>query len=105
MNKDDKKEKSSALIDVDEEAQRILATYKEVFGDTTLCVRLEDIAEESDELINFTSEENLKEELSDLISTCLALAAEKGWKVTDLIDANINKVKERHTTGWYLTHT
>ena len=74
--------------------QKVLDTYKQIFGETN-------IKEEADELVNYYSEENLKEELGDLLSACFALAEEKGWNTAELIELNIEKVKQRFKDGHY----
>ena len=81
--------------------KNVLRAYRSVFGKTNLETRLADIAEEADELVNYTDEVNLREELGDLITSCLCLVEEKGWSLTDLIDENVNKVLTRHKTGHY----
>lgn len=82
-------------------AKKVLAAHQRNFGITELKARLDDIKEEADELINHTSEENLREELSDLLGTCYALAAEKDWLIDDLIKENIDKMVSRFNSGYY----
>lgn len=75
--------------------------HVDIFGPTSIIKRLDDIAEEVIELINYYSEENLKEEASDLLSSLLCLAAEKGWDIQELIQMNYTKMKERKANGHY----
>lgn len=88
--------------DPNRRAKQLLAVYRVMFGPTPLKKRLEDISEETLELVNYTSEANLREELSDLLSTCYALAAEKDWSVDDLLDENLAKLRKRHKEGHYI---
>jgi hypothetical protein len=81
--------------------KRILSLYRTVFGDADLKDRLADIQDEAIELMLNTGEENLREELGDLICSCLALVAEKDWDLDELIEENLAKVKKRFRDGRY----
>lgn len=83
----------------------ISQVYQDMFGNTPLSVRLADIQEEADELVDYKDEDNLIEELSDLIASCFALAAEKGLSIDDLINMNVAKMALRKATKHYETHT
>lgn len=82
-------------------SKTISKTYTDLFGETPLFVRLDDIMEEANELVAWTDEDNLKEELSDLLGTCFALAAEKDWPIEELVAMNLAKMKERKENGHY----
>jgi NTP pyrophosphatase (non-canonical NTP hydrolase) len=79
----------------------MLAVHVDIFGSTSLKKRLEDIWEEAHELCDYYSEENLKEEASDLLSSLLCLAAENNWDIQELIQMNYNKMAERRQNGHY----
>ena len=72
-----------------------------VFGPTPLDRRLADINEEALELLNYTDEANLKEEVGDLLCSLHCLAAEKNWVVEDLIKDTLEKIKKRYSSGHY----
>ena len=80
---------------------KVVRAYIDLFGPTSLISRLKDIKEEADELYYYYNDENLKEELSDLIATCFALATERGWSIDELIQMNLNKIAERKANGHY----
>jgi len=69
--------------------------FKEMFGYTSLNERIDDILKEALELNRFTDVANLKEELGDLLSSCLMLAAESDWNYKDLIKTTLEKIDKR----------
>lgn len=79
----------------------VLAVYQTVFGVTPIERRCADIKEEADELVNYTSDENLREELGDLLTSCYCLVAERGWSIDDLIKENLSKIRKRFNEGHY----
>lgn len=87
--------------DPNEQALRVLALNRIVFGETPITKRIGDIKEEADELVNYTSEENLREETGDLLNSLLSLCAEKGWIVNDLVKESMDKIQKRHNSGHY----
>ena len=86
---------------IDELQKRVLFVHRLVFGETSLADRLEDIAEEADEVYNFKNEQNLNEELGDLLAACFNLAEERGLNVEELILQNIAKMTRRHNSKHY----
>ncbi len=81
--------------------ETIAELYKKQFGDTPLSERLNIIQREVTELINFTSVRNLREELGDVMSALIALSAESGWDVFDILEENINKISSPERTQQY----
>ena len=69
--------------------------YKEAFIKTPLTMRLKDIEKEFKELINYTDNENLVEEASDLLGTVVQLHNELGISVEDSLKRNIEKITRR----------
>jgi len=74
---------------------KIDETYVEIFGETPLNERLQDILGEAIELSRFVDIKNLREECGDLLGSTMQLANECGFNVKDLIDENISKIKRR----------
>lgn len=89
------------MAEANELRDRVISTYKDMFDDTPLFIRLDDIQEEANELVAFTDTDNLKEEASDLLCTVLALAAEQEWSIDELVQMNLDKLAERKATGHY----
>lgn len=89
------------MIDAEELKNRAMKCHFDVFGETPLYKRLEDIVEEAYELDNYTSQENLKEETSDLLSSLMCLAAEHNWTLEELIKMNEDKLVHRKAIGYY----
>jgi len=79
----------------------IIDCYRDMFGETTPGKRILDILEEAEELLEAYSPDNEKEELSDLVCTCFAMAAEKGWSIDELVQMNLDKLKTRRENGHY----
>ncbi len=80
----------------------IAGVYHAMFGETSLEKRLADIKEEAEELIAYTSPENLKEETSDLLCTVLALVEEQGWTFDEMVEMNLEKLAARKANGHYI---
>ena len=74
---------------------KINATFRENFGYTSLSERLKDIQNEFFELMKWTDVKNLKEETGDMLASLIQLCNENDWKVEDLIEDNIAKIKSR----------
>jgi len=70
--------------------------FKKNFGYTPLGERLKDIQSEFFELMKWQSVANLKEELGDLICSCIELATESGWDVEELVRDTLKKIESRH---------
>lgn len=87
--------------DLNQIRDEMLAVHVDIFGPTSLDKRLDDIWEEAFELGTFINEANLKEEVSDLLSSLLCLAAERGFDIQELVQMNYTKMAERKANGHY----
>lgn len=65
------------------------------FGRTPLRQRMDDIFRESIELNRYVDLKNLKEETGDLLSSVLQLCNENEWDAEELIQATLDKIKNR----------
>jgi len=70
-------------------------TFVEHFGHTPFQQRLDDIRGECDELRRWTDLCNAKEELGDLIASCVQMANECEWDVGELVAATLDKIERR----------
>jgi nicotinate-nucleotide adenylyltransferase len=71
-------------------------TFTKNFGYTPLTERLNDIKNEFQELMNWQSVSNLKEELGDLLASCLELATESEWDAEELVRETLRKIESKH---------
>lgn len=80
----------------DELQTRVLSTFVDAFGRTPLKERLQDIFGEAIELSRATDLANLREELGDVLSSCIQLANECDWSIEDLVISCLDKIEKRH---------
>lgn len=73
----------------------VKAVFYENFGRTPLRQRVDDIMGETLELVRFTDLANLKEELGDLMASCIQMANENGWDYEELVAATLTKIERR----------
>ncbi len=70
-------------------------TFETNFGKTPLKERMDDILQETLELIRYTDVNNIKEEAGDTLASILMLCNESGWDAEELIKNTCNKVNRR----------
>lgn len=77
------------------ELQHNIAKSFEIFGDTPIEERMDDIKNEFLHFIRHRSPENLKEETGDLLSTLIQLCNEKGWSIDEVVGNTLRKIERR----------
>jgi len=80
---------------MNDKQKRINDIYQEIFGYTCYGERIEDIQKQFFKLMRNSGVKDLKEATGDLLTSLIQLANESDWKVTDLIEANLEKVNSR----------
>jgi nicotinate-nucleotide adenylyltransferase len=79
---------------MNENQDRILEKFMDIFGPTNLDERFADIKTQHDALQRFSSMEELKLRLGNLICSSMQLASECGWNVDVLIDNTFYHIEE-----------
>ena len=83
-------------MDTKELQTAVAKEFGEIFGDTPLKIRLDDILGEAQELHRATDRKSLKSELSDLLASVIQLANEEELDVADLVfNINFPKIRAR----------
>lgn len=77
------------------ELQDKISKSFEIFGDTPIDERMDDIKKEYLHLIRHRTPENLKEEVGDLMSSLIQLCNEKGWSLDEVIGNTLRKIDRR----------
>lgn len=72
--------------------KKVKEVFIDNFGKTPLKKRMDDIRDETLELIRFTDVNSIKEEAGDLLSSVIMLCNECGWDVEDVVNSTLNKI-------------
>lgn len=75
--------------------KKVKEVFIDNFGKTPLKKRMDDIRDETLELIRFADVNNIKEEAGDLLSSVIMLCNECGWDVEDVVNSTLNKINRR----------
>lgn len=81
------------MLDIQKKVDEV---FRKNFGYTPFSERMKDIQNEFLELMKWQGVSNLKEELGDLLASCIKLASESEWDAEELIKNTLNKIEKRH---------
>jgi nicotinate-nucleotide adenylyltransferase len=75
--------------------QKVGKTFQDVFGDTPLSQRLDDVFQQAIDLKRFRNVSDLRDGTGDMLASAIMLATECGWNVEDLVNNSLKKIETR----------